>query len=189
MTVKSIYTFWHKTDADAAKILKFELIVCILRLWYTHIEKKTQYKSTLYPYTSSHLSVCRPSTVVNCVWNIQKGAHHQACNVIRKQLRAYTAVSATHKELSKGERSIVMTVSVCLWAYPWNYSVSPKTSTLCFWITLIFGVLNFEKIWRENLRDLSISPVRCSQWRPYRWCKWCGAPGPTTLGGPPARTR
>ena len=20
------------------------------------------------------------------------------------------------------------------------------------------------------------------QWRPYRWCKWCGAPGPTTLG-------
>ena len=27
------------------------------------------------------------------------------------------------------------------------------------------------------------------QWRPYRWCKWCGAPGPTTLGGPPARTR
>ena len=19
------------------------------------------------------------------------------------------------------------------------------------------------------------------QWRPYRWCKWCGAPGPTTL--------
>jgi len=27
------------------------------------------------------------------------------------------------------------------------------------------------------------------QWRPYRWCKWCGAPGPSTLGGPPARTR
>ena len=27
------------------------------------------------------------------------------------------------------------------------------------------------------------------QWRPYRWCKWCGAPGPMTLGGPPARTR
>jgi len=25
--------------------------------------------------------------------------------------------------------------------------------------------------------------------RPYRWCKWCGAPRPTTLGGPPARTR
>ena len=100
--------------------------------------------------------------MVNCVWNIQTEARHQACNVIRKQLRAYTAVSATHTELSKGERSIVMTVSVCLWAYPWNYSVSPKTSTLCFWITLIFGMLNFEKIWRENLRDLSFSPVRCS---------------------------
>jgi len=23
----------------------------------------------------------------------------------------------------------------------------------------------------------------------HTWCKWCGAPGPTTLGGPPARTR
>ena len=31
--------------------------------------------------------------------------------------------------------------------------------------------------------------LNADQWRPYRWCKWCGAPGPTTLGGPPARTR
>ena len=32
-------------------------------------------------------------------------------------------------------------------------------------------------------------PGLATQWRPYRWCKWCGAPGPTTLGGLPARTR
>ena len=36
---------------------------------------------------------------------------------------------------------------------------------------------------------LDILVNNAGQWRPYRWCKWCGAPGPTTLGGPPARTR
>ena len=33
---------------------------------------------------------------------------------------------------------------------------------------------------RRHYRDVSSEHER--QWRPYRWCKWCGAPGPTTLG-------
>jgi len=52
-----------------------------------------------------------------------------------------------------------------------KYTVSQKkTSTFYFWnnsvknwrILMIFGRMNFEKIWHENLTELFISLVRCS---------------------------
>ena len=65
-----------------------------------------------------------------------------------------------------------------------DYPEFEKRNSQRVWRTEVSRRVHRQSICRESVSQKLVIfwMNNITQWRPYRWCKWCGAPGPRTLG-------